>query len=219
MLLKQQRKEKEIIDNILPSQSTYKAILKSLKKHNNKNGKINPKLSIVDKYRKEHFRVRKGKLQCKCRVCGKWKQFDTKHFPSYIPGNRRRRYLRLTCYICWNQKRKERTNNRFKTDPTLRYYHYQYNSKKNYIVFNLSYNEFESLVYQPCYYCGYNPDDMIGIDRVDSTKCYTIDNVVPCCKVCNMMKSAIERKKKMKLNKIDFIEQCAKITNYQLKKS
>lgn len=27
-----------------------------------------------------------------------------------------------------------------------------------------------------------------GVDRVDSSKGYTIDNVVPCCDICNRMK-------------------------------
>lgn len=32
-----------------------------------------------------------------------------------------------------------------------------------------------------------------GIDRVDNTKGYTIDNVVPCCGICNMAKGKLNQ--------------------------
>ena len=53
-----------------------------------------------------------------------------------------------------------------------------------------------------CFYC--NDNVKIGIDRVDSSKGYTIDNVVPCCSKCNWMKGV--------LSKEDFINQCKKIS-------
>lgn len=41
---------------------------------------------------------------------------------------------------------------------------------------------------KPCYYCGelreYN-----GIDRIDSNIGYEDNNIVPCCEICNKMKS------------------------------
>lgn len=55
-----------------------------------------------------------------------------------------------------------------------------------------------------CYYCGSKPSNTKksktnrgdfhynGIDRVDNTKDYTEDNVVPCCCICNRMKSDIK---------------------------
>lgn len=39
-----------------------------------------------------------------------------------------------------------------------------------------------------CVYCGFNGN--IGIDRLDSTKSYNIDNVVPACHMCNITKNA-----------------------------
>jgi hypothetical protein len=52
-----------------------------------------------------------------------------------------------------------------------------------------------------CFYCSLHIST-IGIDRIDSDKGYTIDNIVPCCKVCNKMKmdlSVAEFKKQIKL--------------------
>lgn len=52
-----------------------------------------------------------------------------------------------------------------------------------------------------CYYCDLHIST-IGIDRLDSYKGYTIDNCVPCCKICNKIKmdlSVDEFKNQIKL--------------------
>jgi hypothetical protein len=66
--------------------------------------------------------------------------------------------------------------------------------------FSLSEDEFKHLIFSNCAYCGKPPSnlqknkrntgDIIynGIDRVDSSKGYTLDNVVACCKICNRSK-------------------------------
>jgi hypothetical protein len=61
------------------------------------------------------------------------------------------------------------------------------------IKMELTQEIFENLVLQPCYYCGiiqtkgYN-----GVDRMDSTRGYELDNCVSCCDECNTMKGAID---------------------------
>ena len=62
------------------------------------------------------------------------------------------------------------------------------------------------LTKQNCHYCGAKPHQVkrrkglngpyvyIGLDRVDSRRGYTIDNVVPCCWTCNKAKSAMSIK-------------------------
>lgn len=60
----------------------------------------------------------------------------------------------------------------------------------------------ERLIKNDCFYCGSKPMNIkktknsigaglhySGIDRIDSTKNYTKDNVVPCCRICNYAKS------------------------------
>ena len=66
---------------------------------------------------------------------------------------------------------------------------------------NLSKVLFAELVNSDCYYCGDSPGNREkdrgrvyvyqGIDRVNNTKGYEIDNVVPCCILCNKMKKAM----------------------------
>jgi hypothetical protein len=42
---------------------------------------------------------------------------------------------------------------------------------------------------RPCHYCGGSlPPAGSGLDRLDNTKGYHLDNVVPCCTTCNLMR-------------------------------
>lgn len=41
-----------------------------------------------------------------------------------------------------------------------------------------------------CYYCAGNlPDTSRGLDRIDNSKGYSLDNVLPCCGFCNSVRS------------------------------
>jgi hypothetical protein len=100
-----------------------------------------------------------------------------------------------------------------KKDPVkyLIYCYYRGAIKRN-LCFILSRVEFESLILKNCYYCGdppslrlvnNNPFICNGIDRVDNSVGYLIENCVPACKICNVMKSS--------KNRDDFISHCIKI--------
>jgi hypothetical protein len=54
------------------------------------------------------------------------------------------------------------------------------------LQFELTYNNFECLVSEPCVYCGSIHN--IGVDRKDCLIGYTIENSCSCCYKCNMMK-------------------------------
>lgn len=72
--------------------------------------------------------------------------------------------------------------------------------------FLLTEEQFEALIAAPCSYCGAPPSRTTylparsseardhgarvynGIDRVDSSRGYETDNVVPCCRTCNVAK-------------------------------
>lgn len=51
---------------------------------------------------------------------------------------------------------------------------------------DLSDDQIKEYAFNPCHYCG----DIYsgGVDRVDSTIGYLVDNCVPCCTICNFMK-------------------------------
>lgn len=67
-------------------------------------------------------------------------------------------------------------------------------------AFQISKSEFKDITSLPCFYCGSPPSNVkknanhdspyvySGIDRVDSSVGYVLENCVPCCAYCNFMK-------------------------------
>jgi len=88
--------------------------------------------------------------------------------------------------------------------------------------FNLSKGEAEVLFKSHCYYCGSPPKTVVknlrgngdyiytGIDRIDNSKGYTVDNCVPCCKYCNYSKG--------NRSKEEFILWVTKVYNHSKRK-
>ena len=77
------------------------------------------------------------------------------------------------------------------------------NASKKGNIFSLTVDEFKNIINQNCYYCGVSPsthkklvrmgkvyDSFVynGIDRINNSVGYIMDNVVPCCETCNKMK-------------------------------
>ena len=72
--------------------------------------------------------------------------------------------------------------------------------------YKLTDEQFKKITQQDCHYCGAKPSNVnhpewgngeytySGMDRVDNNKGYTEDNVVPCCKICNMAKNNLTLK-------------------------
>lgn len=78
---------------------------------------------------------------------------------------------------------------------------YKISARKRGVKYELTEEQFKEITQKDCYYCGVKPSNVFGhgssnngkyiyngIDRVDNNKGYTMDNVVPCCKVCNFRK-------------------------------
>ena len=78
---------------------------------------------------------------------------------------------------------------------------YRHSAKHRNLSFELSRNEFNSIILKNCYYCGsypsnvsksgHNNGDFIysGIDRMNNEIGYTLENCVPCCIICNRAKN------------------------------
>lgn len=100
------------------------------------------------------------------------------------------------------------------------YNSYKKNARKRNLVFELTKEDFSFITKMNCHYCGIEPlqgnnnredcnGDYIynGIDRIDSSKGYTVENVVPCCKLCNFAKRDMELK--------EFINWIKRVCKYQ----
>jgi hypothetical protein len=92
-----------------------------------------------------------------------------------------------------NNPDKVKVNNQNKINNiNLQYGVYSRSASDKRLDFEISQEEFNKIVKEPCYYCdiiqerGFN-----GIDRLDSNIGYVVDNCVSCCKVCNYMKGSL----------------------------
>ena len=100
---------------------------------------------------------------------------------------------------------------------------YKMQATKRNLVFDITLEQFKKLVESDCFYCGKPPSNRTyhnkmngsyiynGIDRVDNSKGYVIDNCVPCCKMCNWIK--------LHISKQDFYAKIIKIYNESASKN
>ena len=99
------------------------------------------------------------------------------------------------------------------------YVRYQGKCIRRNIVFNISFDEFMTLAGLPCYYCGrvkvntqVVPSGEIfkynGMDRIEPSEGYVLDNVVSCCGWCNTAKFEVSAE--------EFIENCKRVVEHQL---
>jgi hypothetical protein len=97
----------------------------------------------------------------------------------------------------------------FITKTHTPYNTYKANAEMNRkLLFELTIDEYEQLHRGTCYLCGIASSDTHknGIDRVDSSKGYIMDNCRTCCTHCNLMKKDFD---------VDsFVNQCAQIGSY-----
>lgn len=57
--------------------------------------------------------------------------------------------------------------------------------------FLITKEQWAQLILNPCHYCGISLKSIkrgSGLDRIDNSKGYILDNIVPCCYECNMIK-------------------------------
>ena len=79
---------------------------------------------------------------------------------------------------------------------------YARGARRRGLEYNLTRDEFKTLIESNCHYCGTEPNTLNhvsrvkdnefyrnGIDRVDNSKGYISTNVVSCCKTCNIAKN------------------------------
>jgi hypothetical protein len=95
---------------------------------------------------------------------------------------------------CFKSDRTRETHSKpprvVRVNAILRYY--KRNAKTANRAWELTDEEVDVLVHQPCRYCGdADQQHLRGLDRVDSSKDYVRENVVPCCVICNKAKNTM----------------------------
>jgi hypothetical protein len=169
-------------------------------------GKRFDRLLVIEKCSKDIY----GKIfwLCKCN-CGNYVKIITSHL---ISGHTR------SCGCL----RKDLMSLRFGEGSLNKYYNqYRNMSKRRGLYFELTKEQFSLIVYENCTYCGaipkiknyykntYNGSFAFnGIDRVNNTLGYSVDNCVPCCTTCN--------RAKLQMTKQEFIDWITRVYNYSV---
>lgn len=155
--------------------------------------------TIVDKLEKDNIRNWAPRkywvLQCKC---GSFRKVLNSDITNYLETGTHKN-LGPCCRKCKDAKYWKEMSiiDAYKSIYT----DYKAQAIRRDLSFELSKAEAFKLFTSNCYYCGSEPNNVKtirrgpikkynyqGIDRLDPLKNYTIDNVVPCCSICNYAK-------------------------------
>jgi hypothetical protein len=118
----------------------------------------------------------------KCRICNLNK--------NIIEFNKNGKYTRTQCKDCERNYRATR-GKIYSRGLKARWLSSIQRAKNRKIDFSLTFEEYIESISQPCFYCSDyfgKVEAGIGLDRVDSSEGYLKQNVVSCCKTCNIIK-------------------------------
>lgn len=120
--------------------------------------------------------ARLGK-QTICRECA--------HIEHKIYADKNRDLIRAKqrIYCSKNREKIKLRVNQF----NFKFKEYKREAKRRNRSFTLTENQFKLFWQQNCFYCN-SEIKSIGLDRIDSKLGYEINNIVPCCYICNVMK-------------------------------
>ena len=128
--------------------------------------------------------------ECQC-TCGNKVDIPSR---SLLGGNAKSCGCKRKCN--YNKNRKRKTGTTFNKVLIS----YRSSARKRHISWELTEKQAEKLFKSNCHYCGIKPSNgknkkseffYSGIDRIDNEKGYIIENIVPCCKVCNLAKGTM----------------------------
>jgi len=94
---------------------------------------------------------------------------------------------------------------------------YKQNARSRKLNFNIDFDYAVNIMKSNCHYCGIEPSNLFwksyynvnynGIDRVDNSRGYENDNIVACCKMCNIAKNNNSEE--------DFLKWIKRLSEYQ----
>lgn len=91
------------------------------------------------------------------------------------------------------KKKTHSRHERRKDDHPYRWSTFKSQARRRGIPFSITELEHFAIAVQQCSYCGGKESTSMfnGIDRVDNDSDYSLQNLVPCCKMCNFMKGSM----------------------------
>jgi hypothetical protein len=95
-------------------------------------------------------------------------------------------------------------NNKWRDNNPLqfRFSHIKMRAKQDKITLSLTFEEYVAIATNNCFYCGLQ-NQTFGIDRIDSSHGYEVNNCVSSCQPCNRMKQ--------RTNQHDFLDRCSQV--------
>lgn len=116
----------------------------------------------------------------KCSYCKK-----SKELIQYSKDNYTITGIHYTCKECDSS-----LNKQYLRSIKGKYSYSKRKAAKRKLSWIITLEQYEYLLKQPCYYCKtiILNDYGCGLDRIDNSKGYLINNVLPCCKECNRIR-------------------------------
>lgn len=157
-------------------------------------GKEFSRLTVIE--RSENGSSNQARWLCEC-ICGN---------RTTVSTHKLNRGLTLSCGCLGKERRMNSITKEIGYSAKVAVFNrYRLAARRFNREFLLTFGEVVSITSSNCYYCGAKPLSSVlshvkryngdylhnGIDRVDNSTGYTLDNCVPCCWKCNRMKSAM----------------------------
>lgn len=133
-------------------------------------------------------------MQKQCFICQ-----QNRELFCFAKNKRKKDGLDTRCKECMSLKRKN-----WKSEDV--YKKYCRDAKRRGLIFLLTKQDFVIFQNRSCHYCN-APLDKVRLDRVDNQIGYLLNNVVPCCAICNRLKGT--------LGLTDFLQHITKIYSFQ----
>lgn len=156
-------------------------------------------------YRKEYSRKHKeSELAYARRYSQYFPEKVKKSQEKYRKNHKRRIKISQKEYRQTHFEEKREYHKDYAQTPRGRFKYYKSGAKRRNLEWALTYEQFMSFWQKKCGYCG-EKIKTIGLDRTRNDEGYLVDNVEPCCTMCNRMKLDHSSEK--------FVLHCLKIIN------
>lgn len=173
-------------------------------------------------------RSRKDGLTCQCKICvcntqltsTVYKEYQEKYrtehkdiWKKYEKNRSQKSKDKKRVYNKWYYAEHRdvilKRNARYSQTLHGKFTEYKSRAQKAGMAFELTLEQFQMFWKKHCTYCG-SVINTIGLDRINNSIGYTIDNCVPCCSICNNQKHSLSLE--------DWICHIEKIYNYYIRR-